>query len=244
MSVPVPFSEPPYLCGLPSAYYTEKHRKWQAAIRPFIQKNLVDHALEWEREGTVPGHVWETFGKAGMLLPALPAPLPVEWLKRLGIHEIYGGLKVEDFDYLHHLIYTDEMARCGTAGPASSLTAGVAFGVPPVLKFGSKEVQERFLPGLLRGEKRSCIAITEPEAGSDVANITTTAVRDGNDFVINGTKKWYIPNPPSPAFRPIHPTNLATAGSPTVSGPTTPPWRCGRARRAAGPRASACWWCR
>lgn len=134
----------------------------------------------------------ETFTSANMLIPALPAPLPVEWLHKLGIHELPGGLKVEDFDYLHGLIYGDEMCRSGLIGPAGSLTTGFAFGVPPILKFGSPALQERFLPELLTGKKRSCIAITEPDAGSDVAGITTAAVRsaDGKSFIINGTKKW------------------------------------------------------
>lgn len=84
------------------------------------------------------------------------------------------------------------MNRLGLAGPPSSLTAGLAFGIPPIIKFGSKELQERWLPDLLLGKKRSCIAITEPEAGSDVANIQTTAVKseDGKHYIINGTKKW------------------------------------------------------
>lgn len=127
-----------------------------------------------------------------MLIPALPAPLPVEWLHKLGIHELQGGLKVEDFDYLHSVIYADEMSRSGLIGPPGSLTTGMAFGVPPILKFGSRQLQERFLPEMLTGKKRGCIAITEADAGSDVANITTTAVRsaDGRHFVVNGTKKW------------------------------------------------------
>ncbi len=86
------------------------------------------------------------------------------------------------------------MARSGLAGPSGSLTTGIAFGVPPLLKFGSKQLQERFLPDLLLGKKRTCIAITEPGAGSDVANIQTTAVKteDGKHYIVNGTKKWYI----------------------------------------------------
>jgi acyl-CoA dehydrogenase len=84
------------------------------------------------------------------------------------------------------------MNRSGLAGPPGSLTAGVCFGVPPILKFGTKELQERFLPDLLLGKKRTCIAITEPGAGSDVANIQTTAVKsaDGKHYIINGQKKW------------------------------------------------------
>ena len=85
------------------------------------------------------------------------------------------------------------MARSGCQGPPTSLTTGIAFGVPPILKFGSQELQDRFLPDILLGRKRICIAITEPEAGSDVANIQTTAKKtdDGKYYIVNGTKKWY-----------------------------------------------------
>ncbi|KAL5332477.1 acyl-CoA dehydrogenase/oxidase [Aspergillus crustosus] len=187
----VPFAEPPYLRGLPSPYYTENHRRFQKAAREFIYENLLKHAMEWEKEGTVPEHVFGDFCRANMLLPNLPAPLPVEWLKRLGIHDILG-VKVEEWDYLHTGIYTDELARSGLSGPSGSLNAGFAFGIPPVIKYGSKQLQEKFLPDLLTGRKRTCIAITEPDAGSDVANITTTATKseDGKYYIVNGNKKW------------------------------------------------------
>ncbi|OJD17603.1 hypothetical protein AJ78_02302 [Emergomyces pasteurianus Ep9510] len=188
---PIPFSEPPYLCGLPSPYYSEGHRKFQKACRAFLWENLISHAFEWEREGTVPEHVWHTFAKHNMLVPNLASPLPVAWLKKLGIHDILG-VKVEDWDLLYTGIYLDEMSRSGLSGPRTSLCAGMAYGVPPVIKFGSPELHERFLPELLTCKKRSCIAITEPDAGSDVANITTTAKKsaDGKHYIINGTKKW------------------------------------------------------
>jgi acyl-CoA dehydrogenase len=84
------------------------------------------------------------------------------------------------------------MNRSGLAGPPGSLTTGFSFGIPPILKFGSPELQERILPELLLGKKRICIAITEPGAGSDVANIQTTAVKsqDGTKYIVNGSKKW------------------------------------------------------
>ncbi len=65
--------------------------------------------MDWEREETVPADVFKKFAEANMLVPSLPAPLPVEWLKRLGVNEMLGGLKVEDWDYLHTAIYTDEV---------------------------------------------------------------------------------------------------------------------------------------
>ena len=85
------------------------------------------------------------------------------------------------------------MTRSGTVGPSGSLTTGLAFGTPPIIKFGSYQLQERFLPDLLLGRKRICLAITEPGVGSDVASIATTATKsaDGKYYAVNGTKKWY-----------------------------------------------------
>ncbi|KAK0356187.1 hypothetical protein LTR87_005903 [Friedmanniomyces endolithicus] len=144
--------------------------------------------MDWERAETVPPHVFATFSKHHMLIPTLPAPLPAADLKACGIHEILGVVKVEEFSYFHNLIYTDEMSRSGLAGPGASLTTGIAFGVPCVIKYGSPELRQRFLPDAFHGRTRFCIAITEPDAGSDVANIQTTAVRsqDGGSYVVNG----------------------------------------------------------
>jgi acyl-CoA dehydrogenase len=85
------------------------------------------------------------------------------------------------------------MARTGSLGPSGAVTTGIAFGLPPILKFGSQELQERFVPDIITGRKRICIAITEPGAGSDVSNISTTAILSecGKFFLVNGTKKWY-----------------------------------------------------
>jgi len=189
---PIPFSEPPWLNGLPSPYYTDSHKRWQKACRAFVSTNLHAQAFEWDSAETLPEHVFQTFAKANMLIPSLPAPLPVEWLKKLGMTDILGAVNVEEWDYIHTAIYCDEMARNGLSGPSGSLTTGMSFGVPPILKFGNKQLQDRFLPELLKGEKRTCIAITEPGAGSDVANIATEAMKseDGKHYIVNGTKKW------------------------------------------------------
>jgi acyl-CoA dehydrogenase len=107
--VNIPFAEPPWLNGLPSPYYTDSHRRWQKACRDFIGKNLIANALEWDEAQLVPEHVFKTFADNNMLIPSLPAPLPVEWLKKVGVHELPGGIKVEEFDYIHMSIYTDEV---------------------------------------------------------------------------------------------------------------------------------------
>jgi alkylation response protein AidB-like acyl-CoA dehydrogenase len=124
MSIPVPFSDPPHLLGLPSPYYTDSHRRWQKACRAFIAEHLLPHAMDWEREETVPEHLFETFAKHNMLIPNLPAPLPVSWLKKLGIHDILGVVKVEEWDYMHTGIYVDEMSRSGLAGPGGQFDGG------------------------------------------------------------------------------------------------------------------------
>jgi acyl-CoA dehydrogenase len=191
-TVPIPFSEPPYLLGLPSPYYTPELRAWQKAVREFTTEHLHKYAWDWEKEETVPEHVYTTFAKANMLVATLPAPLPVKELKACGIHDILGVVKVEDFTYFHNLIYADEMIRTGLAGPPGSITTGIAFGVPPIIKFGNEQLKQRFLPDLFSGKQRICIAITEPDAGSDVANIVTTARKspDGKKYIVNGAKKW------------------------------------------------------
>lgn len=111
MSNLVPFSEPPWLSGLPSPYYKETHRRFQKACRAFIDEHLAPFAVEWEREETAPDHLFHTFTKHNMLIPNLPAPLPVEWLHKVGIYDILG-VKVEDWDYFHTSIYLDEMGKC------------------------------------------------------------------------------------------------------------------------------------
>jgi acyl-CoA dehydrogenase len=105
----VPFSEPGYIAGLPSPYYKETHLRWQKACRAFVDKHLIEKGLEWDTEETVPPHVFETFAKHGMLLPSLPAPLPVEWLKKLGVTDILGVVNVDEWDYIHTMIYSDEV---------------------------------------------------------------------------------------------------------------------------------------
>lgn len=190
----VPFSDPPWLTGLPTPIWQPKHFQFQAAIRPLIQRLLHDRAIEWEVAETLPPHVFDDFARHNLLPCAMPAPLPVEWLKKSGITHFPGDLPVEEFDALHGVIFTDEMTRNGLAGPAGSITTGIAFGVPPIVKFGSEAIKEKYLPDFLTGRKRCCIAITEPDAGSDVANITTTAVKSecGKYYIVNGTKKWFV----------------------------------------------------
>lgn len=178
--------------GLPSPYYTDSHRQWQKTCLEFIHEHLNKNAMEWETAETVPLNVYDTFMKADMLLPCLPAPLPTEWLKKLGKTHLRGGLPVTEFTAFHGAIFQDTMLRSGLMGPPGALTTGVAFAIPPIYKFGSPALQQKFLPDLLTGKKRICIAITEPSSGSDVASTSTTAKKtpDGKFYIVNGIKKW------------------------------------------------------
>lgn len=187
----VPFSDPPYLLGLPSPFYQEKHLKFQKACRAWMDEHFTPFHLEWENAGNLPTDLFDKFNKFNMLLPNLPSPLPVKELHAVGIKDILGT-KIEDWDYVHSGIWIDEANRSGLAGPTSGLTAGFAYAIPPIIKYGSQALKDKFLPELLTGKKRTCIAITEPDAGSDVANVTTTAEKskDGKHYIVNGAKKW------------------------------------------------------
>ena len=98
----------------------------------------------------------------------------------------------EKWDLFHELLVTDEISRAGSGGLVWNLIGGFGIGCPPVVKFGKKSLVDRILPGILNGDKRICLAITEPDAGSDVANLTCEAklTEDGKHYIVSGEKKW------------------------------------------------------
>jgi acyl-CoA dehydrogenase len=130
-----------------------------------------------------------------MLIPTLGAPLPVPQLKKLGIETLPGDLKVEDFDAMHHMIYTYELHRAGSH-VVFAITGGFGFALRIFLQHASPELQDQFAEDFLTGKKRICLAVTEPGAGSDVANIATIADRvdvgpeEESCYILNGTKKF------------------------------------------------------
>lgn len=98
----------------------------------------------------------------------------------------------EKWDNFHEMLLTDELSRCGSGGFVWNVIGGFGIGCPPMVKFGKPELVKRILPGILNGDKRICLAITEPDAGSDVANLGCEAVLtpDGKHYIVNGEKKW------------------------------------------------------
>jgi len=185
----VPYSEPSAWMGFKSAYYNESHIRMRLAIRKFIDEEVVPNAVSDEENDRPPSaELYRKLGAAGILTARIgPGP----HVKMLAI-PLPGGVKPEEFDYFHELIAHEEISRLGLPSLVDGLGAGLVIGLPPVLVFGSNQLRMKVVPEVLRGEKRICLAISEPQAGSDVANITTTAVKspDGKFYIVNGSKKW------------------------------------------------------
>src|SRR5215203_3589701 len=155
--------------------FTEEHDQLRESIRAFVTKELAPHSEEWE-ESTFPDWVFSRMGELGFLGLSYP--------------EEYGG---QGGDYFADLVLAEEMAHANSGGLAMGVAVHTDMATPPVYLFGSEEQKQRYLVPAIRGEKISCLGITEPDAGSDVAGIKTHAVRDGDEWVINGSKT-YITN--------------------------------------------------
>jgi alkylation response protein AidB-like acyl-CoA dehydrogenase len=155
--------------------FTDHHDQLRDSIHAFVVKELAPHAEEWEQT-TFPDSVFRRMGELGLLGLSYP--------------EEYGG---QGGDYFCNLVLAEEMvhAKCGGVGMGVAVHTDMA--TPPVFLFGTEEQKQRYLVPSIKGEKISCLGITEPDAGSDVSGIKTRAVRDGDEWVINGSKT-YITN--------------------------------------------------
>nr|KAJ3419343.1 hypothetical protein HK105_007067 [Polyrhizophydium stewartii] len=183
----VPYAEESYLQGFYSPYYTDSHRRFHAAVRKFVDEVIRPDAVANDDAGKAgPIDLYRKMGEVGHLAARIG---PGEHLKAFNL---LGGVKAEEFDYFHEIIAHQELSRLGTHGYSESLASGMVIGLPPVIHFGSKQVKDRVVGEVLRGEKRICLAITEPHVGSDVAGIKTTATKtpDGKFYIVNGLKKW------------------------------------------------------
>lgn len=183
----IPYGDPSWYQEWHSPYFNDSHRRFRAAMRAFVEKEIMPNCHAWDEAKAIPREVWRKCYEGGWLPGVVGAPWPTEWAGS----NIAGGVKPEEWDSFHELILFDEVARCGSGGVCWGLFAGLSIGLPPVLQFGSRRLQEMVAP-CLRGEKIICLAITEPGAGSDVANLSTTAKKtaDGKHYIVNGEKKW------------------------------------------------------
>jgi long-chain-acyl-CoA dehydrogenase len=148
------------------------HRAFRAMVREFLDRHVVPHHADWERAGQVDREVWRTAGKQGLL----GFDVPVE----------YGGGGIADFRY--PVILNWEVMRVGATGLGFALHNDVV--TPYLLTLGTPEQKRRWLPGFCSGELVTAIAMTEPGAGSDLQAVRTAAVRDGDHYVLNGTKTF------------------------------------------------------
>jgi alkylation response protein AidB-like acyl-CoA dehydrogenase len=155
--------------------FTEEHDRLRESIGRFVEKELQPHSEEWE-ETTFPDSVFHRMGELGFL--------------GLSVEERYGG---QGGDYYANLVLAEEITKANSGGLAMGVAVHTDMAMPPILKFGTEEQKQEWVVPAVRGEKILCLGITEPDAGSDVAGIKTRAVRDGDEWVVNGSKT-YITN--------------------------------------------------
>lgn len=186
-SSPAPFSEPllPQLSLPSSPYYTAKHHRLRSYVRNFVDTVLAPHAPEWEQAGQVPDHVFRQFCAAGLNIVR-----PLVDVADAGGVASPAGIGLEEWDTWCSVIQGDELSRLGWCGVTWGLSGGNSIGCPPIARFGTAEQRQKWLPRVARGEIRFCLGITEPDAGSDVANIKTRASKERGVYVVNGAKKW------------------------------------------------------
>lgn len=151
--------------------YAEEHRIFREAVRKFFEKEIIPYVDEWEEAGIVPKSVWKKMGEQGFLCMDVP--------------EEYGGMEA---DFLYSVILSEELVRTNHCGLAASLHSDIV--VPYITSFASEEIKAKYVPGCVSGEIVTAIAMTEPNTGSDLAAIRTTAVDEGDHVVINGQKTF------------------------------------------------------
>jgi acyl-CoA dehydrogenase len=153
--------------------FTEEHEALRESLRSFVEREIHPHVHEWEAAQEFPRELFTRMGELGFLGLKYP--------------EAYGG---QGGDYIHDAVFSEEMARCGSGGVAAGIGGHVGIATPPIFKFGTTHQKQRWLVPAIKGERIAALAITEPGAGSDVAGIKTFARRDGDEYVVNGSKTF------------------------------------------------------
>ncbi|MDA8647033.1 acyl-CoA dehydrogenase family protein [Porticoccaceae bacterium] len=156
---------------IPRQVYDSDHEMFRDSLRKFIESEAQPHHDQWEQDGMVSDEVWLKAGEQGFLCPMVP--------------EQYGGVGT---DFLYNCIVNEEVARSGCTGLGWSLHNDIS--VPYIVRYGSDYQKEKYLPRCVSGELITAIAMTEPGAGSDLQGTKTTAVLDGDHYVINGSKTF------------------------------------------------------
>ncbi|EGC41158.1 acyl-CoA dehydrogenase [Histoplasma capsulatum var. duboisii H88] len=160
---------------------------WYQGVREWVEAEIEPYVHEWDEAKIVPEHLYKQMGERGYLAGLMG----VAYDPALSRNHV-KCVPPESWDFFHELIVTDELSRAASGGLVWNLIGGFGIGCPPVIKYGKKELVNRILPGILAGDKRICLAITEPDCGSDVSNISCEAklTPDGKHYIVNGEKKW------------------------------------------------------
>jgi len=155
-------------------HYEPEHIAFGEAVRAFIDKEMVPNFLEWEQIGSAPRELFQVAGQNGFLGMAVP--------------EEYGGGGVSDFRFNQAM--NEQMAYAGVTGAGLGLTLHNDTCLPYFLTYATDQQRRRWLPGIASGELITAVAMTEPGAGSDLSGIRTSAVRDGGEYIVNGSKTF------------------------------------------------------
>jgi acyl-CoA dehydrogenase len=152
-------------------YLRDEHRMFRSALRKFLEKEAVPFYDQWEQDRLIPRSFWKKMGEQGYLCT--------------DVDEKYGGAGA---DWAYSVVINEELERVGTGMVGIGLHNDIV--VPYIHSYGTEEQKQRWLPGCARGDVITAIAMTEPGTGSDLANMKTTALRDGDHYVLNGQKTF------------------------------------------------------
>ena len=156
---------------IPRTLFSDEHEIFRATVGRLLDEECVPHHERWEEQGHIDREAWLKAGEQGLLCPTVP--------------EAWGGLGT---DFLYNVVVDEEIARRGLSGIGWGLHSDIV--APYIVNYGSEEMKQKYLPKMVSGEMIGAIAMTEPGAGSDLQGVKTTAVRDGDHYVINGSKTF------------------------------------------------------
>ncbi|MDA8787107.1 acyl-CoA dehydrogenase family protein [Porticoccaceae bacterium] len=182
---------------IPRNLYDSDHEMFRDSLRKFIETEAMPHHEQWEKDGMVSDEIWLKAGEQGFLCPMIP--------------EEYGGVGT---DFLYNCIVNEEIGRSGCTGLGWTLHNDIT--VPYIVRYGSEEQKQKYLPRCITGELITAIAMTEPGAGSDLQGTNTTAVLDGDHYILNGSKT-FITNGQKAGLVIVVAKTDTTAGSKGIS---------------------------
>ena len=154
-------------------YFTEEHEFFRESFREFLQKEVVPHIEKWEKTGSIERFIWTKFGEMGYF--------------GLNYPEAYGGL---DLDIFYTVIFLEELQKINSGGFAAAIWAHAYLAMTHLNKEGDESIKQKYLVPSITGEKIGCLCITEPFGGSDVAGMRTTATKNDDHYIINGSKTF------------------------------------------------------